>query len=30
MVEMARACTDLLVSPPDIDLLEPVSAHDLW
>jgi quinol monooxygenase YgiN len=30
MVEMARACRDLLVSPPDIDLLDPVSAHDLW
>lgn len=30
MVEMAKACQGLLVSPPDIDLLDPVSAHDLW
>lgn len=30
MVEMARACEGLLVSPPDIDLLAAVSAHDLW
>jgi len=30
MVEMARACQDILVSPPDIDLLAAVSAHDLW
>lgn len=30
MVEMARACQDVLVSPPDIDLLAAVSAHDLW
>jgi quinol monooxygenase YgiN len=29
MVEMARACAGLLVNPPQIDLLEPISAHDL-
>ena len=29
MVEMARACQGLLASPPQIDLLEPISAHDL-
>jgi quinol monooxygenase YgiN len=29
MVEMARACTGLLSAPPDIDLLEGISAHDL-
>ena len=29
MVEMARACEGLLASPPDIDLLEGISAHDL-
>ena len=29
MVEMARAATALLRSPPDIDLLDGVSAHDL-
>jgi quinol monooxygenase YgiN len=29
MVEMARACEGLLARPPDIDLLEPISAHDL-
>jgi quinol monooxygenase YgiN len=29
MVEMARACTALLSSPPRIDLLDPISAHDL-
>ena len=29
MVEMARACTGLLASPPKIDLLEAISAHDL-
>jgi quinol monooxygenase YgiN len=29
MVEMAKACTGLLTSPPDIDLLEGISAHDL-
>lgn len=29
MVEMARSCTGLLASPPAIDLLEGLSAHDL-
>lgn len=29
MVEMARSCDGLLASPPRIDLLEPISAHDL-
>jgi quinol monooxygenase YgiN len=29
MVEMATACTGLLVHPPTIDLLETISAHDL-
>ena len=29
MIEMARACEGLLVSPPQIDLLEAISAHDL-
>jgi quinol monooxygenase YgiN len=29
MVEMARSCTGLLASPPRIDLLDPISAHDL-
>lgn len=29
MVEMARACTGLLNQPPEIDLLEGLSAHDL-
>lgn len=29
MVEMARACTGLLSAPPRIDLLDPISAHDL-
>ena len=29
MVEMATACTGLLSAPPDIDLLEGISAHDL-
>jgi quinol monooxygenase YgiN len=29
MVEMARACAGLLASPPRIDLLEGISAHDL-
>ena len=29
MVEMAEACRGLLTGPPDIDLLEPISAHDL-
>jgi hypothetical protein len=26
---MAQACTGLLTSPPDIDLYEGISAHDL-
>lgn len=29
MVEMAAACTGLLASPPAIDLLAGISAHDL-
>jgi quinol monooxygenase YgiN len=29
MVEMAESCSGLLVAPPDIDLLEGISAHDL-
>jgi quinol monooxygenase YgiN len=29
MVEMARACDGLLASPPQIELLEAISAHDL-
>ena len=29
MVEMARSCTGLLSRPPQIDLLEAISAHDL-
>ena len=29
MVEMARACTGLLTGPPQIELLEAISAHDL-
>jgi quinol monooxygenase YgiN len=29
MVEMAAACRGLLSGPPDIDLFDPVSAHDL-
>ena len=29
MVQMAEACRGLLTGPPDIDLLEGVSAHDL-
>jgi len=29
MVEMARACNGLLTGPPQIDLLDPISAHDL-
>ena len=29
MVEMAQACTGLLVQKPQIDLYEGVSAHDL-
>ena len=29
MVEMARSCDGLLAAPPQIDLLDPISAHDL-
>jgi quinol monooxygenase YgiN len=29
MIEMASACVGVLVGPPDIDLLEGLSAHDL-
>jgi quinol monooxygenase YgiN len=29
MVEMAKACEGLLAGPPQIDLLEAISAHDL-
>lgn len=29
MVEMASAAVPLLASPPAIDLLDPISAHDL-
>lgn len=29
MVEMAESCRGLLAKPPDIDLLAPISAHDL-
>lgn len=29
MVEMAGACRGLLTEPPDIDLLDTISAHDL-
>jgi quinol monooxygenase YgiN len=29
MIEMATACTGLLTRPPVIDLLQPISAHDL-
>jgi len=29
MVEMAAACRGLLAQPPDIDLLDAISAHDL-
>ena len=29
MVEMAQSCTGLLSEPPNIDLLEGISAHDL-
>jgi quinol monooxygenase YgiN len=29
MVEMARACSGLLTAPPDIDLWDGASAHDL-
>ena len=29
MIEMAEACRGLLTEPPDVDLLEAISAHDL-
>ena len=29
MIDMARSCTGLLASAPEIDLLEGISAHDL-
>jgi quinol monooxygenase YgiN len=29
IVEMARSCDGLLSRPPTIDLLEPITAHDL-
>jgi quinol monooxygenase YgiN len=29
MIDMAQACTGLLSAAPDIDLLAPISAHDL-
>ncbi len=29
MVEMAKSCEGLLARPPEIDLLDPISAHDL-
>ena len=29
MIEMAQACDGILTQPPDIDLLEGLSAHDL-
>lgn len=29
MIEMAAACAGLLKAPPSIDLLDPISAHDL-
>lgn len=29
MIEMAEACRGLLTTRPDVDLLEPISAHDL-
>lgn len=29
MVEMARSSMELLAGPPDIDLLDGISAHDL-
>jgi len=29
MIEMARACEGVLVSPPDIDMWDGPSAHDL-
>lgn len=29
MVELAEGCRGLLSRPPEIDLLDPISAHDL-
>lgn len=29
MIEMAQACLRWLTGPPEIDLLEPITAHDL-
>jgi hypothetical protein len=29
MVEMAESCRGLLSAPPDIDLFDGISAHDL-
>jgi quinol monooxygenase YgiN len=29
MIEMAQACAGILTEPPEIDLLEGLSAHDL-
>jgi len=29
MVTMAEGCVDLLAAAPDIDLLDPISVHDL-
>jgi quinol monooxygenase YgiN len=29
MVEMAQACRDILTAPPDVDLWDGASAHDL-
>ncbi len=29
MIQMAESCAGLLAAPPVIDLLEPISAHDL-
>jgi quinol monooxygenase YgiN len=29
MIEMAEACAGILTEPPEIDLLEGLSAHDL-
>ena len=30
MVDMARSCEGLLAAPPEVDLWEATSAHDLW
>jgi quinol monooxygenase YgiN len=30
MIQMADACQGLLQRPPEIDLLDPISAHDLY